>query len=345
MREHPLIVFAVLDAFPHQRLEPADLPTLASLASEGGQAATGGRAVLSASTYPNHASFVTGAAPARHGILTSKALHEGAFRPAQEVGPAVPTLFDWCRAANRRAVAAVGDQNLIHVCGATAADAHWPPNGELPESAPKGRLGFAADRAVVSGAQSLELERADLVFLQLDEVDTERHLNGADPKDVFDQCRATDAALGEILQHLRPIWHDVVVVAVSDHDHEHIERGAIDLAAAAKERGLDVMIEHDGTAAVVVGEISQEILRTLPGVTDSAQLDRACHLVWGEPGVQFGIDWGLAAHHGSPRSQTQLAVVGGGHPAASTLVSKIASSPPECTHWAGWLAELLGVAR
>ena len=77
MREHPLIVFTVLDAFPHQRLEPRDTPTLARLAEEGGQAPDGGRAVV-----------------------------------------------------------AVGDQNLIHVCGATAADAHWPPKGELPEAPP-----------------------------------------------------------------------------------------------------------------------------------------------------------------------------------------------------------------
>ena len=228
MSDHPLVVFAVLDAFPHQRVRPDHTPTLARLAEEGGQAADGGRAVLSASTYPNHASFVTGTEPAAHRIFTSKALHEGAFRPAQEVGPATPTLFDRCRDASRRAVVAVGDQNLIHVCGATAADAHWPPSGELPEAAPRGRLGFAADRAVVDAVDGLELTRSNLVFLQLDEIDTERHLNGAAAADSFDQCRSTDAALGEILERLKPIWNNVLVIAVSDHDHEHIERGRID---------------------------------------------------------------------------------------------------------------------
>jgi hypothetical protein len=343
MRDRPLVIFAVLDAFPHHRLNADDTPTLAALAAEGGQAAAGGRAVLSASTYPNHASFITGAPPSAHRILTSKALHEGAFRPAHEVGPATPTLFDRCRDAGRRAVLATGDQNLIHVCGGTAADAHWPPNGTLPETAPRGRLGFAADRAVVAGVESLELSRCDFFFLQLDEIDTERHLNGAHTEGSFEQCRATDSALGDILDHFRPRWNDVVVIAVSDHDHEHIERGAIDLAAAAEERGLNVLVDHDGTAAVIVGDVSEATLRELPGVVDSAPLDRHCHLVWGDPGVQFGIDWGLAAHHGSPRTRTQLAVVGGGHMAAKALSRKIQGTRPEGTQWAGWIAELLAL--
>ncbi len=344
MRDRPLIVFAVLDAFPHHILTSDDTPTLARLAAEGAQATTGGRAVLSASTYPNHASFVTGTPPSGHRIFTSRALHEGAFRPAQEVGPATPTLFDRCREAGRRAVVAVGDQNLIHVCGAEAADAHWPPKGELPEAAPRGRLGFAADRAVVAEVDDLELDRCDLFFLQLDEIDTERHLNGPEPAGSFEQCRKTDAALGEILERLKPIWQDVLVIAVSDHDHERIESGAIDLAAAAEERGLDVIVDHDGTAAVVVGDVPVAALRALPGVIASTPIGPDCHLVWGEPGVQFGVDWGLKAHHGSPRTQTQLAVVGGGHATAQALARKIEASPPQCTQWAGWVAELMGIA-
>ena len=154
---------------------------------------------------------------------------------------------------------------------------------------------------------------------------------------------STCGALGEILERLKPIWSDVVVIAVSDHDHEHIERGAIDLAAAAQERELDVVIDHDGTAAVVVGEIAEASLLELPGVVASAALDRDCHLVWGKAGVQFGIDWGLAAHHGSPRTNTQLAVVGGGHLAAKTLAQKIQHARPEGTQWAGWVAELLAL--
>lgn len=343
MRAHPLVVFAVLDAFPHCRLNSSMTPTLAALAEEGGQAPEGGRAVLSASTYPNHATFVTGVAPAEHRIFTSRALHQGTFRPAQEVGPAVPTLFERCRSAGRRALAAVGDQNLIGVCGAGAADAHWPPGGMLPKDAPRGQLGYGADLAVVEAAHSLELEKADLVFIQLDEVDTVRHLHGPDTAESVEQCQATDAALGQILDALRPIWSDTVVIAVSDHDHERVEPGAIDLSAAAAERGLDVMIDHDGTAAVVIGDVPEPVLRELPGVAASAMLDRECTLVWGEAGVQFGIDWGLAAQHGSPRTRQQLALVGGGHVAARGLAARIGRVAPNATQWAGWVSELLGL--
>ena len=120
MREHPIVVFAVLDAFPHQALDPAALPTLSQLAAEGAQAPDGGRAVYSASTYPNHASFATGASPIEHGILTSKALRNGAFVPAQDVGPMASTLFERCRKAGRRSVAAVGDQEPDRCRGRSA---------------------------------------------------------------------------------------------------------------------------------------------------------------------------------------------------------------------------------
>ena len=56
-----------------------------------------------------------------------------------------------------------------------------------------------------------------------------------------------------------------------------------------------------------MGKISEAELLELPGVIASTRLDPDCQIVWGEPGVQFGIDWGLASHHGSPRTRTQLA--------------------------------------
>ncbi|MBW2383662.1 MAG: alkaline phosphatase family protein [Deltaproteobacteria bacterium] len=343
MRSHPLVVLAVLDAFPHEQLDDALTPSLAALAREGGAAPRGGRAVLSASTYPNHATFVTGATPAAHRIFTSRALQNGAFVPAQDVGPQVPTIFERCRALGRRSVAVVGDQNLIGVCGAGAADTHWPPDGVLDDDAPRGRLGFGADRGVAAAVDGVEMQRADFVFLQLDEIDTERHLHGVDAPESREQCSATDAAFGEILERLLPIWDEVVVIAVSDHDHEAVEPGAIDLAAACRERELDVIIDHDGTAAVVVGRVSDAVLLALPGVTQCAKLDLDCTLVWGDPGQQFGIDWGLRAQHGSPRTNRQLAVVGGGHAAAGELAARIRSQPPHATRWAKWVAELLGL--
>jgi hypothetical protein len=335
------VALVILDAFPHRPLLAESTPSLCGLARSGGVSASGGRAVLSASTYPNHASFVTGVDPIEHGIFTSHVLRDGSLRPAQEVGPAAPTLFDVCQQAGRRAVGVFGDQNLVGVCGARSAAAHWPPDGVLPDDAARGALGFAADRAVVAALDPVEAERADLIVVQLDEVDTARHLHGPDAPESHEQCRATDAALGEILERLRSGWDDTVVIAVSDHDHEEVSPGAIDLGAEVAERGLDLLVDQDGTAALVVGAADESTLLGLPGVVGCASLGVDRTLVWGEPGQQFGIDWGLKGHHGSPRTAAQLAVVGGGHPAAGELGRRLTRTTPDAASWAGIVLELM----
>jgi hypothetical protein len=336
-----LVALVILDAFPHRPLRREQTPALWALAQSGGFSASGGRAVLSASTYPNHATFVTGVDPIAHGIFTSQVLSAGSFRPAQEIGPAVPTLFDACKAADRRAVGIFGDQNLVGVCGARRAATHWPPDGVLPDGAARGALGFAADRAVVAALDDAEVERAELLVVQLDEVDTARHLYGPHAPESLEQCRATDAALGELLERLQGRWDETVVIALSDHDHEEVTPGAIDLAAEASARGLDVLVDQDGTAALVAGRVGASRLLELPGVVGTAPLGPERTLVWGEPGQQFGVDWGLKGHHGSPRTVTQLAVVGGGHPAAARLGHWLAGATPPAASWAGLVADLM----
>ena len=337
------IVLAVLDAFPFGAVQADRTPTLYGLAQEGVYVPSGGEAVLSASTYPNHASLVTGALPSEHGIFTSHSWLSGEPVAARDAGPASRTLFEDFRAAQRRSIALVGDQNLIGVCGASLADAHWPPGGELPDAAPRGRLGYGADRAVVDAVDSLDPSHADFIFVQLDEIDTVRHLEGPWNAQVEEQCRATDAALGEILERLRPDWSETVVIAVSDHDHEQVDSGAVDLAASAREAGLEVKIDHDGTSALVVGEVEASRLLALPAVEGAQAVAEDKTLVWGGPGVQFGFDWNLAAQHGSPRTATQLAVVGGGHPSVMDLADRLKKARPRCTDWADWIRELMAM--
>jgi hypothetical protein len=337
----PRVVFIVLDAFPHRHVSPGLTPFVAALAEEGARAPTGGRGVLTASTYPNHATFVTGVGPDVHGIVTSKAWVDGALRPAEEVGPSARTLFEDCHDAGLRAVGAFGDQNLVHVCGASKAAAHWPPGGVLPRDAPRGRLGYGADRAVVDALDGVGVADADFVMIQLDETDTARHLHGPDAPDALAQCHATDAALGEVLERFRPRWSETVVIVVSDHDNEAVLPGAIDLHAEAQKRGLGVHVEHDGTAAVVFGDVSREQLLALPGVSGAAPVGPARWAVWGDPGQQYGIDFGLAGQHGSPRTLTQLAVVGGGHPEARPLAASLATTPPPATTWTPKIRALL----
>jgi hypothetical protein len=342
----PFVVFAVLDALPCDWLTPDGTPTLWSLAEGGGAAREGGRAVLCASTYPNHASFVTGVEPDVHRIFTSRALRDdGGTPPAQDVGPRAATLFDRCRSASRRALAAVGDQNLIGVCGGEAADRHWPPRGELPEGTPRARLGYAEDCAVADAIDALDPSDADLLFLQLDQVDTALHLDGVDSPEARAQGTATDAVLGRILEHARARWDETLVIVVSDHDQEAVTPGAVDLQAEVEQRGLPLRVLHDGTAALIIGDTAIDSLLELPAIVGASAVAKDCHVVWGEAGQQFGIDWGLKAQHGSPRTARQLAVVGGGHPRVTEIAARLHDSRPPATLWAGLIADFLGLGH
>ena len=95
------VVFLVLDGLP---AEVAGPDGHAGAATRG--AATRAPrprsvpAVLPASTYPNHATFVTGVQPPVHGIVGNHVRgDDGRFRAARQVGPAVPTIFDAAAAA------------------------------------------------------------------------------------------------------------------------------------------------------------------------------------------------------------------------------------------------------
>ena len=340
----PRIVFVILDAFPFNGLSSSSTPTLAGLAREGGWSEGGGQSVLSASTYPNHASFVTGVGPERHGVLASRAPVDGEWKPAREVPLAAPTLFEDCRGADLRAVGLFGDQNLVHVCGALEADAHWPPQGQLPDSCARGLLGYGADRAVVEAAASIELSAADLAVIQLDEVDTVRHLSGPDAPESREQYTATDAALGALLDSLRGQWAETLVIVVSDHDMEEVQPGAVDLHAEALAQGLSVHVEHDGTACWVVGETTEEALWDLPTVEGVQWVADWHWIIWGQPGQQYGLDFGLAGQHGSPRTARQLAVVGGGHPMARSLGEWLRRETPAGTDWAPIIRRGLGLS-
>ena len=336
------VVLAVLDAFPNAWVSPETTPTLWSLAAEGGRNPEGGLAELTAATYPNHATFVTGRSAVDHGIVTNRVQRDGRWVSSAETGPEGPTLFDGCARAGRRAVAAFGDQHLVGVCGAAKADAHWPPNGAQPEGARRNATGYLADDEVVAAAHELDLASADFVFMQLDSVDATRHMTGAFSEESREQCRATDAALGALLEPLRAVWNETVVIAVSDHDQEDLLEGEpLDLRPHLPE---GCAIQDQGTAALVVGTGAADPLRQVAGVEGVESLDARHHVVWGAPGQRFGTrSLPIAADHGSPRTRAQVAVVGGGAPAASALAHRIERERPAAGAWAGWIAELLGL--
>ena len=201
---------------------------LTGLAHEAGAAPGQGRAVMTAATYPNHATFATGARPQEHGIGTNYVPRTGGFTPAWELGPAVPTLFDACRDAGRSSRAVVGDQCLIGVMGARAADAHWPPNGEIPADARRDAHDYIDDADTIVELLRAVDARPDLVVSQLNAPDTAAHVHGPDSDAALTAYRETDALLAVVREHLD--WDDTVWIIVSDHDQETVvDREPLDL--------------------------------------------------------------------------------------------------------------------
>lgn len=337
----PQLVFVVLDAFPNSWVDPSLTPTLHALAEEGGRNREGGLADMTAATYPNHQAFVTGRSTVELGLMTNRVLVNGAWALSADVGPKERTIFDVCAAQGRRSVAVVGDQYLVGVCGAQAADSHWPPLGVLPDGTARNVGGYAADEAVVEAASAMDLD-ADVVFVQIDAVDGARHKFGATSDEAREQCRATDAALAEVLSLVRHRWESTVVAVVSDHDQEDLSKDdPIDLAAWLPPA---IEFENQGTAALVVGPIAGSELRGIRGVEGIQQLDELHWVVWGESGREFASEpTGLKGDHGSPRTRDQVAIVAGGHEAVPALSSWLRSARPRPADWMRQLAPTLGL--
>jgi arylsulfatase A-like enzyme len=346
------VVFTVLDALPARHVGERHTPVLTALAHEAGGAPGTGEAVMTAATYPNHATFATGAAPREHGIGTNYVPHTGGFTPAWELGPAVPTLFDACRGAGRSSRAVVGDQCLVGVMGARLADAHWPPDGEIPGDARRDAHGYIDDADTIVELLRAVDARPDLVVSQLNAPDTAAHVHGPDSDAALAVYRETDARLGVLRDHLD--WDDTVWIIVSDHDQETVvEREPVDLRPTFAQRGVELLALPEGSATVVCGEGAVEAvrwLREVEGVEGTAPFEladrelEAC-LAWCVPGRTFGFVE-LATEpgtHGSPRTRTQVAVVTGGHPAAARLAARASAQPVSAVDWAPTIAQLLGI--
>ena len=345
------VVLTVLDALPHRHVGPHHTPALHALAELGAWAPDGARAVMTSATYPNHATFVTGADPSHHGVVTNWVPETGRVVPAWRRGPDVPTLFDACRRAGRTSAAVVGDQHLVGVMGAAAADRHWPPAGVPPEGLELDVMGYLLDADTVAELCAvLDGAVPDLVVAQLNGPDTAAHVHGPDADAALDAYRATDAWLPEIRARLS--WRDTVWIVVSDHDQETVTaREPVDLQRALAERGRDLFALPEGNAAVVCGEGARAARAWLTGIDgvegagDLVLADREleCCLVWAEPGHMFGFA-GLPARrgtHGGPRTCTQVAVVTGGHAAVEPLARAVASRPVAAADWAPTIATLL----
>jgi predicted AlkP superfamily pyrophosphatase or phosphodiesterase len=239
MNESPLrVFFVVLDGLSPRHVDPEIMPVLASLAASGGWCREGGIAVMPTSTYPNHATFVTGVAPSRHGITANHLpTPEGVVIPPWERGPSSPTLFDSMRNAGRRSAAVFGDHHLVGTTGATGADYLWP-DGDFDEGVDLDVLGYAKDHETAQWMLGAVDDGAELLFGQLNEPDTAAHLFGPDHPKALTNYGRTDTQLGVVIDSLRKEWESWVVIVVSDHSQEAVlEPAPVDLHAATTRIG------------------------------------------------------------------------------------------------------------
>lgn len=340
------VAFVVLDGFPVRHVRAELTPTLWRLAADGGTFGVHVRSVLTSATYPNHASFVTGTTPDRHGLWTNHVVREGRVRTASEVGPDVATLFDACRAAGRRSTAIVGDRHLVGVCGLQAADDHWPPGGQLPEGTATDPLGYALDDGTLARHVGAAQTDADLLFLHLNEPDTWGHLHGPDTDGALGAYADADRRLAVLLEAFSARWDDTVVIVVSDHDMATVTGLAIDLRAPATAAGAGVHVLEEGSAAAVVGldPTRGSWLSRIDGVACAIEVTPDLRLVFAEAGRWFAsVDLPLRGVHGGLETQRQLAAVTGGHPAVRALHRALAAGLVQAEDWAPTIASLLGL--
>jgi hypothetical protein len=350
------VLLLILDGLSPRHVRPDVMPTLTALAGEGGWNRGGGVAVMPASTYPNHATFVTGVRPAVHGLWSSKI--PGPVAPgnpggaggsaplveAWHVGPASPTVFDVCARAGRSTAAVLGDHHLIGVMGAGAADLSWPAGGEFGPGVARDALDYADDAATAEQIAAALGRSPDLMVAQLNGPDTAAHLYGPDSSEALEAYRYTDAAIATVRRALAPRWDDWVVMVVSDHSQETAGDEAIDLDEVVGSRGIAARVIRDGSAAIVIGEGGRDPrwLDDVDAVVGVEPLTDDAVVVWGRPGSSFGPHpWGIPGIHGSPRTTPQVGVVAGGHSAVGALVGWVEATPPPATAWARVIARLL----
>ncbi|MFM9107455.1 MAG: alkaline phosphatase family protein, partial [Chloroflexota bacterium] len=146
----PRVVLISLDAFNPGMVSRERTPRLWALGQEGGMARGGAAGPLPSATYVCHATMLTGASPARHGVTSNAAV---AGRPGAVPGWAgerqvrLPTVLDACREAAIRAAALAGDWHIPQVAGALpGTDAvRWPEALEADHAAERDEFGYVTN--------------------------------------------------------------------------------------------------------------------------------------------------------------------------------------------------------
>lgn len=275
------------------------LPNLTAFLREGTWA-SGVVGVLPTLTYPSHTTLLTGASPARHGIVGNTTFdplqinQRGWDWYASDIK--VPTLWS----------AAAAD-------GHTVANIHWPVSvgakgvtWNLPQI---WRTGHGDDAKLLSAlatpglvaaleretgepyaqgidesitgdenrarfaARLIATRKPDLVTVYLAALDDQEHVEGPDTPGAHAVLERIDAVVGKLVAAELKARPDAVIAVVSDHGFEpistetslfraFIDAGLIRLDAAGKIAGWDATIwPSGGSAAVILARPDDAVLK------------------------------------------------------------------------------------
>lgn len=265
-----------------------DIPNLRRFVAEGSYA-SGVKGVLPTVTYPSHATLVTGASPAKHGIIGNTSFDPmqinqgGWYWYASDYK--VPTLWD---AASK--------------AGMTTANVHWPVSvgvGSIKWNIPQiWRTGHSDDAKLVKALSTpglvdtleamlgayapgidesidgdetrgrfaallIEREKPQFVTAYLTALDHEQHEKGPDTPAAHAVLKRIDAIVGRLIAAQMRAHPDSVIAVVSDHGFSKvdtevnlyrafIDAGLITLDAAGKIKTWDASPWNSGGSSAVV---------------------------------------------------------------------------------------------
>ena len=271
----------------------------------GGTYATGVVGVLPTVTYPSHTTLITGASPARHGIVSNTTFDpmqinaSGWYWFASDIK--LPTL--WAAAA---------------AAGITAANVHWPVSVDakgvswnLPQIWRTGHAddakllaalatpGLIPELEVATGktyAQGIDetiegdenrasfavalirRHRPGFATVYLTALDHQQHQDGPDTSSAHAVLERIDTAVGSIIRAERAAHPDAVIAVVSDHGFAPVARetnlfrafidaGLITLDGGGKVKSWEAMPwPSGGSAAVVLARPADTVLQQRVGV-------------------------------------------------------------------------------
>jgi len=238
------------------------VPNLRRFLSEGSYA-DGVTGILPTVTYPSHTTLITGAAPARHGIVNNLTFdptqinREGWYWYASDIK--VPTLWDAAHAAHL----STGNVHWPVSVGARSIDWNLPqiwmtghpddakllaavatPGLLSALEATEGPYAAGIDDSIDSdetrarfAVRLIALHRPDFLTVYLTGLDTMQHHAGPDTPEAHAVLERLDALVGKLVAAEQAAHRDAAIAVVSDHGFAPVTR-ALNLWRAFIDDGL-----------------------------------------------------------------------------------------------------------